>query len=203
MSEVAVRYAAALAESAGLDGAEAEQELLAISGLFADNESLRVFFESPGVETSVKLQKIKTIFGGKCQPNILNLLLLLTERNRLQILYDIANEFTTAIDKRIGRVPVFVTVSGKYGEGNEILSQEFNSKIEAAVAANKKEFGINDVTSPKFKITAEIKPEILAGIKIRVGDNVYDASAGTGLRKWRDKIINMPIDTKGTTWFSE
>lgn len=203
MNEVAVRYAEALAESAGLQAEDAENELLAINSLFTSIESLRVFFESPGVETSLKLQKLKTIFQGKCQPNILNLLLLLAERNRLNLLNDVATEFTTSIDKRLGRIPVFVTVPGKYAENGEILSPEQIEKIENAVLTNKTEFGISNVASPKFKTSAEVRPEILAGIKIRVGDNVFDASAGSALQKWRNRIVQMPVDTKGINWFSE
>lgn len=115
------------------------------------------------------LYEVTTGLTGKNLEQALeNFVLLLARDRKLKQANDIIKEFIDYADKLIGIVKIEVTTAEK-------ISEELLEKI-------KKHFGA--------KVSAETKtdPHILGGVKIFMGDKIFDASLQTQLLKFKNGL---------------
>ncbi len=174
---VARRYASALfalGKKSGL--AELEKYSSALTGmrsvLEASPDLVRVF-RTPIVTGEEKSKLVKTVaeklgFGG----TILNFLLLLAEKNRLDQIEAIACVYDDLLDaeKGILRGKLFTAVEMQAEEQTKLVSAlEQQAKRTLAL-----EFGVS--------------PEIIGGVVLKVGDLVMDASLRAQLSILKDTI---------------
>ncbi len=117
---------------------------------------------------------IERTLGGKATPVLLNFLMVLSRRGRLDCLRAIAAKARDLYDRRLGRVPVRVTAA-------EPLGEDLLAKIKAGVAP---------LVAGEPVLEVEVDPSLIGGVKIRVGDTVYDASVAAQLAAVRKQIID-------------
>ncbi|GAB6165245.1 ATP synthase F1 subunit delta [Thermostilla marina] len=117
---------------------------------------------------------IERTLGGRATPVLLNFLMVLSRRGRLDCLRAIAAKAKALHDQRLGRVPVRVTAA-------EPLSEDLLAKIKAGVAP---------LVAGEPVLEVEVDPSLIGGVKIRVGDTVYDASVAAQLAAVRKQIID-------------
>ena len=106
--------------------------------------------------------------GKNLEQALENFVLLLARDRKLKQADSIIKEFIDYADKLAGMVKIEITAAEK-------ISQELIEKI-------KKHFGV--------KVTAETKidPIILGGVKIFIGDKIFDASLSTQLLKFKNRL---------------
>ena len=104
---------------------------------------------------------------------VANFLRLLLKRGRLELLGDIGEAFQTLLDARLGRVPVTLTTAVPV---DEVSLRAWTDRIRQAVGGEP-------------MVRHEVRPEILAGAILRVGDEVADGSARRRLAELRTQII--------------
>jgi F-type H+-transporting ATPase subunit delta len=178
-----IRYALALVEAveaAASDPAAGKAELetaeAALEGLAAAWEEdgvLRSYFLSTNVSRADKNAAMSKLVADRFSPLLGNFLRLLQQRRRLPLLPEIAFAFRDLVDERLGRLPLTITTAVPVPE------QEF----QAWVAELRKLVGTGAV------IEHVVKPEIIAGCIIRMGDHVADGSARRRLADLQKKII--------------
>lgn len=162
MGAVARRYARALFEVAQkrdqLD--LIEQEIHVLDKIFSDHPEFLKFLHHPSVEQETKKEELSVILGEHFSETTLTFLLLLIDRVREGELHAIMEFFDRLANKERGLEDAFVTTS-------EPLSEK--SKEELA-----EKFGV--ITTRKVRIHNEIDADILGGVKVQIGDRVYDGS---------------------------
>jgi F-type H+-transporting ATPase subunit delta len=120
---------------------------------------------SPRVVKTQLATLLGDVVGGKLKPQQLNLVKLLAENQRLQLLPEIASIFEVL--KSDAEKSVNVVVDSAFE-----LSTAQQDKI---VSSLKKRMG------REIKLTCKVNKELLGGIVIRAGDKVIDGSARTRL----------------------
>lgn len=110
-------------------------------------------------------------------PLVTDFLLLLVEKERVALLPEIAKEYGRMSDEILGIVRVAVTAV---------------EKLESAVL-KKMEAVLNKGLQKEIVIHEEVDPAILGGLKIKIGQTVYDGSLQRELIRIQERMIQEPM----------
>jgi len=166
-SKVAKRYAQGLLEFTNESGQTATvfSEMKDVKKLMSESEDLNKFFKTPYIDAKKKVEVAKEIFKG-LSPVSQNLITLVIKHGRENHLKNIAQEFINKVEDINGVQRVTLTTATQLSKDNldEIL------KSSNLVKPNS-----------NFDINLIVKPEILGGYILRVGDQQVDASVKSKL----------------------
>jgi ATP synthase F1 delta subunit len=173
MEEIASVYARSLFEVAmDQDKLDRVHDEL---GEFADalNESreLQVFLFSPYFSTKEKSEGLDKAISG-ADETFVNFLELLNEKHRMPVVFRVRAEFDKLWEEENRLLPVTVT-----------------SAVELP-KSTVKQIGdrISEQTERKVDLSANVDPDILGGIIVRVGNSVLDASIRNRLENFRKQV---------------
>lgn len=166
-SKVAKRYAQGLLDFTNESGQTATvfSEMKDVKKLMSESEDLNKFFKTPYIDAKKKVEVAKEIFKG-LSPVSQNLITLVIKHGRENHLKNIAQEFINKVEDINGVQRVTLTTATQLSKDNldEIL------KSSNLVKPNS-----------NFDINVIVKPEILGGYILRVGDQQVDASVKSKL----------------------
>jgi F-type H+-transporting ATPase subunit delta len=173
MEEIAAVYARSLFEVAS------EQDKLDLVrdqlGAFADalseTRDLQVFFFSPYFSTAEKEDGLDRVVSD-ADPVVLNFLKLLIEKHRMPVLFRIRANYDARWEEENRLLPVQITSAVE-------LDQQTVSQLGDRIA---------EQTDRKVDISANVDPDILGGIVVRVGNSVLDASVRNRLEQLRRQV---------------
>src|SRR5262249_47405506 len=137
----------------------------------------RSLLASGFVSAADKVKIVDRTFNGRVSPLVLNFLRVLAEHERLDVLRDVIRAARTQFEEMRGLLRVEVTTASP-------LTEELAAKIQQQLRGM---FGGEPVLVPK------IKPELIGGVVLRVGDAVYDGSVAARLADMRSRIINRSV----------
>jgi F-type H+-transporting ATPase subunit delta len=159
--QVGALYGKAILGAAGSDVDEIVAQLNAIvQECFASNPGLEQVLASPRVTQVEKEKLIDRIFSGKVHKTLLNFLKVLCRRGRIGALRGIQVSANQIRDEQLGRVQVVVT------SAFELTGDQRN-----AIATK-----LGQTLGKEVVLDQRVNPELLGGIQIRIGDQVYDGS---------------------------
>ncbi len=176
---VARPYAEAVFDAAGGPevalGVAAELDL-AIETLGRERE-LQSFFNHPGVPLASKLEVVRRVFGPResgiekspASRLTLNLLRLLVEKRRFGELAGVAAALRERIDDALGEGQARVEVTRPLSD----------AEAESVVAALERR------TGKKVRLVAEVRPELIGGMRVIFRDQVLDGSVRSQLERLR------------------
>lgn len=159
---LAKRYSTAILEIAKskneLD--KVQQDLQTVCEAYDTSDDLRNFINHPVIPVSEKKDALKSIFEGKISVDTLNLLNILVEKNKFSLIDTVTYCFEQAMDeaKNIVRVGVVSAV-----QVDEDLKENLKNKLENKL-------------NKTVKLEFEIKPEIIAGLILKIQDKTIDGS---------------------------
>lgn len=165
-SAVVTRYANALADvvmggAVGAQPGDAAAQLSAFAQMVRDSQNLRNALVSPSVSLSRKRAVISRLAESQgVSRTIRNFLLVLSDHRRFGALDEVANEFATVLDERLGFARAAV-------ESAQPLRPEQQD------ALLKK---ISQLTGKNVRPTYSVDPNLLGGVVVNVGSKVYDGS---------------------------
>jgi F-type H+-transporting ATPase subunit delta len=173
MPEVARVYAEALfdvaKEKGKLDeiGGQLDEFVDALEG----DHDLQVFFFSPYFSSAEKVDGLRRAIDG-ADPELVNFLELLIEKNRMTEIFRIRRQFEQLWKQENKRIDVTVT-----------------SAVELDPAVVEKIGGeIERQTGRTVELASRVDGEILGGIVLQVGNMVLDASIRSRLEKLRKSV---------------
>jgi F-type H+-transporting ATPase subunit delta len=129
------------------------------------------------VNADEKRQIVDRTFAGRVSPLVLNFLRVLAQHERLDALRDIARAAREQYDVMRGLVRVEVTTA-------TTLTDELAAKIKEQ---------LRGMLGGEPVLMTSIKPELIGGVVLRVGDAVYDGSVAARLADVRGRIINRSV----------
>lgn len=171
---IANRYAQALFSIAQERGtvAQWEGELATLATVMASSPELREVLAHPEIALARKMEILSQLFAGKVSPEILALVQKLIKRGHdpdMDMLHTIFVELWNAA-RRV--LPVSVTSAAPLTEAQaQTLSEQLARRTGATI-----------------QLTRNINPELLAGLIVRIGDRVIDASAKSVLAELHDAM---------------
>jgi F-type H+-transporting ATPase subunit delta len=173
MEALARVYANALFEAAKAAGKldQIHEQLGQFADAVAENHDLQVFLFSPYFSTAEKREGIATAVTG-AEPELINFLELLAEKHRMPVVFRIRETFDELWAKENKRLDVTVTSAIE-------LDDSVIGHIEAELEKQ---------TDQDVDLHAEVDPDILGGLVLRVGNMVLDASLRSKLEKLRKEV---------------
>jgi ATP synthase F1 delta subunit len=173
MEEIAEVYARSLFEVAKEQGKvdEIREQLGELVDVLEADRDLQMFFFSPYFSTKEKKEGLRRAVEG-ADETLLNFLELLIENHRMPVLFRIRRAFERLWREENRQLPVSVT-----------------SAVELD-AATVKQIGdrIAEQTDRNVDLSANVDPDILGGIVVRVGNAVLDASVRNRLEQLRKQV---------------
>ncbi len=178
-SAITVRYAKAFfatAKEKKLLG-KLKDDIQMVLEVCSSSKDFILLLESPIVKTSKKSALIKSIFEGKVEELTLNFLLLIAQNKREVHIPGICRNFLNLTR-----------------EDQNIKSAVLTTATEVNAATLKK---VKDLLGKELgatiELTAQVNPDILGGIVLRLDDKQYDASVATQLKKVKQSLLETEI----------
>jgi len=173
VEEIAAVYARSLFEVAKdsdkLDDIRAQ--LGEFADALADSHELQVFFFSPYFSTQEKEEGLDKALDG-ADPVFENFLKLLIENHRMPVLLRVRRAYEALWREENKLLPVQITSAVELDRGTV---QEIGDRIA-------------EQTGRRIDLAAEVEPDILGGIVVRVGNSVLDASIRNRLEQLRKQV---------------
>jgi F-type H+-transporting ATPase subunit delta len=173
MEELARVYSRALFEVAqAQDKLELIRDQLSqLADALAGDRRLALFFFSPYFSTQEKQDALHRVLTG-ADPVLVNFLELLIEKHRMPVLFRIREQYEHL-----------------WQEENRVLPVEVTSAIELD-SQTTENLGrtIGERSGRRVTLAANVDPDILGGIVVRVGNSILDASIRTRLEQVRRHV---------------
>lgn len=167
-----------LAERSG--GADAVERFAAaadeVAELVADGR-VREFLATPRVGGDAKKDALRTALAGRVPEPFLRFLQVVVDKRRQGLLGEIAEQFRALVDERFGRVRVAVQIS-------HLPDAALQAEIGQALANR-----LGKVVIPSFTV----KPELLGGLVVQIGDEVLDGSVLSRATRMRRRLMDVRL----------
>lgn len=144
-------------------------------------ETIRALMEVPALQAilanraiagEARARVLREAAAGSLDEDGLNLAVLLLENNRLGQVDVVLAEFEKLLDEAEGRVRATATTAVELGDDERrSLERELSERFGG-----------------KVRLEAEVDPDILGGLVVRVGDHLVDASVRTRLQQLRRRL---------------
>ncbi|HYN92028.1 MAG TPA: ATP synthase F1 subunit delta [Thermoleophilaceae bacterium] len=173
MEEIAEVYARSLFEVAREHDAldRVRDELGEFAEALSEERNLQVFLFSPYFSSEEKKDGVRKIVSD-ADERLVNFLELLAERHRMPALFRIKREFDSLWAEENKLLPVTVTSAVELDEG---LVDEIGKRIE-------------EQTGRTVELSANVDPDLLGGLMVRVGNMVLDATVRNRLERLRKQV---------------
>lgn len=174
-SVVAKRYASALFELAQQHGQTGpiQEEMKELATVFHDNKDLGELLGSPKLSSAKKKEMIANIFSG-VNPIVLNTLYVLLDAKRMDEAQNVFAEFLALADDAAG------IAEAKVYSTRPLTELETNG-ISATFAKK--------IGKHSLRIENIIDPSLIGGIRLQIGNQIYDSSLSMKLDKLQRKLI--------------
>jgi F-type H+-transporting ATPase subunit delta len=145
-----------------------QSELTAVSDIYGNESGLRAFMLNPKNSVDTKKAAIAAIFGGRIQQELQNLLFLLLDKGRISRLNGICQEYMQMADEKRNILNITIMTAIPIDQANiDRISEKFRRLYR----------------SSSVKAVAEVDPTLVGGVKVAVGDKLYDGSVKGRLSK--------------------
>lgn len=171
----AARYAKALLDVAISESTpeQAEKELTAFSDLVRAHAELRQALGSPAIPAASKRAIVSQLLE-RLQPSsaVRKLLLLLADRNRLELVPDLVDVFHERVMEHLKVVQAEVTTSAP-------LPPEQMAQLQERLGS---------MIGRRVTLTTKVDPALIGGMVTRIGSTVYDGSVASQLAALRQRL---------------
>lgn len=169
-------YAEALlnvAEGRGVRDEVAEELRSLVEEVFRENPQFERLITGPIMTRSKKRQLLRETFRGNASDTLADFLGVLCENDRLGLLRAIRAEYRRLAEKRAGRVRVKVRAA------RELTDEQREELAEALRGSLNREPVIETI----------VRPELIGGVQVQVGDTVIDGSVSRRIETIRNQLL--------------
>jgi F-type H+-transporting ATPase subunit delta len=162
-------------EKAGTTDEALEQFESAIQDVWNQHRTLGDVMSSPRIAFAEKERLLDRIFEGHMDPLLLNFLKVVAQHNRMNCLRAMQRSAQALLNEMRGRREVVVETAIALDDG---LRQEVVEQLKSLLAS--------DVI-----LEERVNPTLLGGIRVRVGDTVYDGTISNRLKVLSEKVTDQ------------
>jgi F-type H+-transporting ATPase subunit delta len=181
VTAAAARAAPFGADLAPADSVRPESVLAELDGFIAEGidrfPKLEAVLTSALIQPEKKAALLDRVFKGRLSPLLLNFLKVLAHHGRLDILRSVHWAAHKLFDQSRGVVRVAVSSAVALDEPLKIRLTE----------------SIRQLVGGTPMLETHVRPELIGGLVMRVGDSVYDGSISTRLNKLRQQMIDRSV----------
>ncbi len=175
LSLVSVRYAKALFKLSVEKGVmeEVYKDIQLLTGHYEDNDSFRMFMQSPVVKPGKKKAFLKEVYENAINPITLGAVNLIIDNNREGILDAVFRSFSSFYKKEKN-----IKTATLYSAFD--MDKEFQDEVKLIVA---KELNCD------VELSVVVKTDLLGGFILKVDDKMVDASIIGKLKRVRKHLV--------------
>ncbi|PHV69859.1 ATP synthase F1 subunit delta [Sporanaerobium hydrogeniformans] len=180
MAELVVkRYATALFDVATTENKvkQYEEEVADILKALRDTPDFVAVLHNQKVTLEEKVALVEKVFSNQVDGPIVGLLVLLVKKNRQRFLVQVLEAFLEMVKKQAGIIKATVTSAVQLTESQV---DTIKVKLEAS-------------TNSKIELETIIDTSIIAGLIIRVGDKVVDASIRGKMQTLKKQLSELRL----------
>jgi len=168
-TKVAKRYAKALLEVAAERDALVRilDDIRTVQSVIGDNPELLKFLNHPKLDEDAKLDMIRRVFEAGIGQEVYNTLVLLVKRGRAEYIPLVADEFKKIANKAMGIETALVYTPRP-------LTEQESAKVAEQFAR---------LTGKTVEVESVLDDSLIGGIKVRIGDRIYDGSISGKLNR--------------------
>ncbi|MFN4132268.1 MAG: ATP synthase F1 subunit delta [Caldimicrobium sp.] len=173
---IALKYAKGLFIAAKELGKVEEfgKELRELMKVLKENPEVLQVLISPVYPPDIKMEILQEFVRFyKVSPELERFLALLVERRRIQYIEEIVLMYQTLLDEELGVAR------------GEVISAFALSEEEKKVL----EEALKEVLKKEVILEVKVDPEIIGGVKVKIGDYIWDGSLKSQLEKFKEIII--------------
>ena len=176
---LAKRYAKAMLSVALEEGAveQVEDHLLALKTVYRADTAFRRALGQPRIPKAARKQLLRKPFEGRTLPAFLELLDLLVDKHRVNLIPDIADSFDQLADESHGVVRVQVATAFPLSAAHEKM---LGDRLRAA-------------TGKKIEMRVAVDRALKGGISVRIGDQVLDGTVLNRLKNLRERLLGAAM----------
>lgn len=165
IATIARPYAEALMKAAGAGDVKALSAQVEALGAVAANVQLRAFADNPKVTAAQVFEVVSSVAGVTLSDAAKNLLRTVIDNGRVRALPEIAAQFHALVNARSGISDALI----------ESAFPIEAAQLPGVVASLEKRFG------RKLNPSVVVKPDLIGGVRVTVGDEVLDTSVAARL----------------------
>lgn len=173
-TRAARRYAEAAFEIAKRDDAldRWRDDLDTAVELIRDERVVRIV-DNPALPFAERTRVIDELLTGRVMPPVRNLVRILSERARIELLPAIAAEYVRQLNRERGIAIALVASAAPLTDDER-----------AALTAR-----LHEITGSQVELKETIDEALIGGLTVRVGDRLYDGSVRGRLERLRDQLV--------------
>lgn len=133
---------------------------------------LAVFLEGPQFRTEDKLKLVDRTFNGKLEPLLVQLIVLLIQKGRIEYARPILTRFIDLAEADQGLHPAEVATAVE-------LTDDQKQRLQQSLEA---------YTKFQLRIRYRVEPSLIAGVRFTMGDLLIDDSVKGKLERLRDRL---------------
>lgn len=172
---VAKKYAKALFEVAQQNNtvSQVEADLKVVVEAIANDADVTRFLNAPNIDISVKADVIHKATDGKVSEAVINLLGVLLKNNRQDVLGPVFVEYVKTAGEALGQADATVTSAYALSAPEiELVADHFGK-----------------IVNKKIRVQNVVDKSILGGVKVRIGDRLYDGSLSGKLARLEKSLL--------------
>ena len=151
--------------------------LISFKSMLKKFPDLRYLLSTKKVSTDNKLKSIKSIFGGYFNDISMEFILLIISNNDFSYYNDI-----------LAKIIVLKEADSKTRKIKITSHKEFTLDDQSEILiALKNKFNFDDTSETNFSVD----PDIMGGIKVRIGNKIIDGSVSTKLKKIKQSLLGI------------
>ena len=172
---VARRYAAALFLQAQKENRldETYREIQVVAETVRQTPSLSRIIHQQLLDETHKKAALKSVFGASVSSATMGFLNLLVDKRRIGLLPEAASEF-------VGQVRSFRNIEVATATTAIPLTPEQEAELVRTFEAR---------TGKTIEMKTEIDPSVLGGVRVRIGDTVFDGTVHGNLERLREQLL--------------
>ncbi len=176
---IATRYATALfllAEEKGILE-DIERDFPGVADVYSSSEELTRFLTHPAIGPGEKKEVLEKLFEGKIHETLYDLVMMTVDKNREEYIPLIWEDFRRLLMEHRGQMRA--TIFSPFE-----LSTELKQEVE---------IGLEKVTGKTILLEEKVDNSLIGGIRILIGDRVYDGSVVSTLEQLRETLMTAPV----------
>ena len=170
------RYAEAAFETGRADGTlDAWERDMATIGTTMRHPQLRRLLQHPAIPFAEKERVLRSVMGRGVAPAAVSLVLLIVRRGRPGAIEPMIARFGELLRRQRGIALAQVRSALPLDDGQR-----------AEIATR-----LRTLTGAKIEMDEEVDPELIGGVAVRIGDQLYDASVRSRLERLRARLTTL------------